>query len=116
MAAAMAVSLTGCGSITSGKRIIRISHAQSETHPEHLGLLAFKEYVEERLGDKNAFHTYLQIAHTCNEEAAEELKETVRELYPSAPVFVAPLSLSIGCHIGPGALAVACTGMLKELD
>ncbi|RHC51001.1 TRAP transporter substrate-binding protein [Hungatella hathewayi] len=51
-AAAMAVSLTGCGSITSGKRIIRISHAQSETHPEHLGLLAFKEYVEERLGDK----------------------------------------------------------------
>lgn len=52
MAAAMAVSLTGCGSITSGKRIIRISHAQSETHPEHLGLLAFKEYVEERLGDK----------------------------------------------------------------
>ena len=52
MAAAMAVSLTGCGSITSGKRIIRISHAQSETHPEHLGLLAFKEYVEDRLGDK----------------------------------------------------------------
>ena len=52
MAAAMAVSLTGCGAITSGKRIIRISHAQSETHPEHLGLLAFKEYVEERLGDK----------------------------------------------------------------
>ncbi|WP_417088228.1 TRAP transporter substrate-binding protein [Hungatella effluvii] len=44
--------MTGCGSITSGKRIIRISHAQSETHPEHLGLLAFKEYVEERLGDK----------------------------------------------------------------
>ena len=52
MAAAMAVSLTGCGSITSGKRIIRISHAQSETHPEHLGLLAFKENVEERQGDK----------------------------------------------------------------
>ena len=52
LAAAMAVSLTACGSITDGKRIIRISHAQSETHPEHLGLLAFKEYVEERLGDK----------------------------------------------------------------
>ena len=49
---AVAVSLTGCGSVTSGKRIIRVSHAQSETHPEHLGLLAFKEYVEEKLGDK----------------------------------------------------------------
>ena len=47
-----AASLSGCGSLTGGKRIIRISHAQSETHPEHLGLLAFKEYVEEKLGDK----------------------------------------------------------------
>ena len=52
LGAAAAVSLTGCGSLTGGKRIIRISHAQSETHPEHLGLLAFKEYVEDRLGDK----------------------------------------------------------------
>lgn len=49
---AAAVSLTGCGSLTGGKRIIRISHAQSETHPEHLGLLAFKDYVEEKLGDR----------------------------------------------------------------
>ena len=52
LAAAVVFGLTGCGSLTNGKRIIRISHAQSETHPEHLGLLAFKEYVEENLGDK----------------------------------------------------------------
>ena len=58
LAAAMAVSLTACGSLTDGKRIIRISHAQSETHPEHLGLLAFKEYVEERLGDKYAVQIF----------------------------------------------------------
>ena len=47
-----ALALSGCSAGSSGKRIVRISHAQSETHPEHLGLLAFKEYVEERLGDK----------------------------------------------------------------
>ena len=52
LAAAMVTGLTGCGSLTDGKRIIRVSHAQSETHPEHLGLLAFKEYVEENLGDR----------------------------------------------------------------
>lgn len=52
MAAVMAATLPGCGAVTSGKRIIRISHGQSETHPEHLGLLAFKEYVESNLGDK----------------------------------------------------------------
>ena len=54
---AMVFGLAGCSSnggtaFTGGKRIIRISHAQSETHPEHLGLLKFKEYVEENLGDK----------------------------------------------------------------
>lgn len=57
----MAGSLTGlagCSSINSGKRIIRISHAQSETHPEHLGLLKFKEYIEEHLGDKYEVQIY----------------------------------------------------------
>lgn len=50
---AVLFGLTGCSSsVTGGKRIIRISHAQSETHPEHLGLLKFKEYIEENLGDK----------------------------------------------------------------
>ena len=51
-AAAALSGLSGCSAITDGKRIIRISHAQSETHPEHLGLLKFKEYIEENLGDK----------------------------------------------------------------
>lgn len=50
--AVVAVAVSGCGMVASEKRIVRIAHAQSETHPEHLGLLAFKEYVEEHLGDK----------------------------------------------------------------
>lgn len=50
--AAACLSLTGCGSLTGGRRIVRIAHGQSETHPEHLGLLAFEKYVEERLGDR----------------------------------------------------------------
>ncbi|KJJ69652.1 DegV family protein [Clostridium sp. FS41] len=99
-----------------GEKLDAFSKARTMKQARTTMLTALAHDLEERLGDKNAFHTYLQIAHTCNEDAAEELKETVRELYPSAPVFVAPLSLSIGCHIGPGALAVACTGMLKELD
>lgn len=52
--AVISLSLTGCSalSVSDGKRIIRISHSQSETHPDHLGLLAFEEYIEEKLGDK----------------------------------------------------------------
>lgn len=51
----MLFSVAGCSSVqsvTGGKRIIRISHAQAESHPEHIGLLKFKQYVEENLGDK----------------------------------------------------------------
>ncbi|MBR2528405.1 MAG: TRAP transporter substrate-binding protein [Blautia sp.] len=52
MLALSALALTGCGQGANGKRIIRISHMQAETHPEHIGLVAFKDYVEEKLGDK----------------------------------------------------------------
>ncbi|MBF0579762.1 TRAP transporter substrate-binding protein [Erysipelotrichaceae bacterium RD49] len=52
---ALAMLLTGC---SSEKRIIRIAHAQSETHPEHLGLLKFKEIVEDKLGDKYEVQIY----------------------------------------------------------
>ena len=49
----MAIGLFGCNlSATNGKRIVRIALGQSETHPQYAGLVAFKEYVEERLGDK----------------------------------------------------------------
>lgn len=53
-----AICLSGCGAVSSGKRIVRIAHAQSEEHPEHIGLLAFKEYVEERLGDRYEIQIY----------------------------------------------------------
>lgn len=44
--------LSGCGRAGGGKRIVRVSLGQSETHPQYLGLVALKEYVEERLGDR----------------------------------------------------------------
>ncbi len=58
-AAVLCASLPGCSiAVGNGKRIVRISHAQSETHPEHIGLLAFKEYIEENLGDKYEVQIY----------------------------------------------------------
>lgn len=99
-----------------GEKLDAFSKARTMKQAKATMLTALSHDLKERMGDKDAERTYLQIAHTCNGAAAEEFKETVQELYPGAPVFTAPLSLSIGCHIGPGALAVACTGMLKELE
>lgn len=55
----MATGLYGCNmSATDGKRIVRIALGQSETHPQYAGLVAFKEYIEERLGDKYEVQIY----------------------------------------------------------
>lgn len=52
----------------------------------------------------------LHIAHTQNYDEALKFKEEVQATFPDLEVnFVDPLSLSVSCHIGPGALAVACT-------
>lgn len=52
----------------------------------------------------------LAIAHTENFEEAERFKSEVKEEFPNIEfTYIDPLSLSVSCHIGPGALAVACT-------
>lgn len=45
-------ALTGCADFNDGKRIVRISHGQSVTHPQHLGLVAFEKYIEEKYPNK----------------------------------------------------------------
>lgn len=45
-------ALTGCGGVGNGKQIVRVAHSQTEKHPEHIALVAFKDYVESKIGDK----------------------------------------------------------------
>lgn len=48
---------SGCGQAEQ-KRIIRIGHNQSTNHPTHIGLTAFKDYINEELGDKYVVEVY----------------------------------------------------------
>ncbi len=48
----LAAALSGCQGNAQNKTIIRIAHVQSASHPDHIALLEFKSYIEERLGDK----------------------------------------------------------------
>lgn len=98
--------------IIEGGKLDAFSKARTAKQAKATMLTALAHEMEVRLGDKDAKHMNLQIAHTANWEAAEELKKEMELLYPEAPVHVDSLSLSIACHIGPGSLAVACTKML----
>lgn len=51
----------------------------------------------------------LQIAYTYDKDVALEFKKEVEERFPDAEVYLDCLSLSVSCHIGPGALALAVT-------
>ena len=55
---------------------------------------------------------HLEAAYTCSEEEAQKWKEEIEDRFPEYEVDMDPLSLSVACHIGPGAMAVACSKVL----
>lgn len=56
----------------------------------------------------------IDIAHTQNLEEAEKFKEELNEVFPGYDIYIDNLSLSVSCHIGPGALAVALSNIPEE--
>ena len=71
---------------------------------------AIRNDIENRFGGLDAHEVYLDIAHTNNEAEAERFRAEVEEAFPGYKVgYVDPLSLSVSCHIGDGALAIAAT-------
>ena len=59
-------------------------------------------------------HAYLQSAYTKDEEAALKWKEELMAEFPGMEFQQDPLSLSVACHIGAGALAVAWTHKIDD--
>lgn len=56
---------------------------------------------------------YIDAAYSGNREDAEAWKKEIEAFFPGNEVYLAPLSLSVACHIGAGALAITIT---KKLD
>lgn len=79
-------------------------------------LNAMETDIKERFGGmENMDHIHIEVAHTANEEAAKEFEEELREHFGvKNEIICNPLSLSVSCHIGPGALAVACSKAIPE--
>lgn len=77
-------------------------------------LQAMEDDINNRFGGMdNIDNINLAVAHTQNEEAVQELKNTVMDKFGVSHVDVYPLSLSVSCHIGPGSLAIACSKAIE---
>ena len=99
-----------------GEKLDAFAKARTTNQGKSIMLNAIKNDIENRFGgmteDK---HIWLQIAHTANLEAAESFKQEVMVQFPGYDIYIGALSLSVSCHIGPGALAIACSKQIPEL-
>ena len=78
-------------------------------------IAAVRKELEERFQDGDfGKHAYLQSAYTKDEEAALKWKEELMAEFPGLEFQQDPLSLSVACHIGAGALAVAWTHKIDD--
>ena len=67
-----------------------------------------KDYAERFSELEAAGEMQLALAYSyVDDETLQSWVDEVKEAFPNADLRISPLSLSIGCHIGPGALAIA---------
>lgn len=95
-----------------GEKLDAFAKARTKSAGKSMMLQAIKNDIENRFGgfDESAKERVtLHIAYTKDAEEAELWKQEVMETFPGFRLKMAPLSLSVACHIGPGALALACT-------
>ncbi len=78
---------------------------------------AVRRDFEERFHDPEGEKFYMQIAYTADDTEAKLFKQELEQEFPGHSIDILdPLSLSISCHIGPGALAVAIAKKVEELS
>ncbi len=65
--------------------------------------------------DGRVDNVHLEIAYTgVDDTEAKKFAEMINEEFPGQEIVISPLSLSVSCHIGPGALAMAISKAIPE--
>lgn len=91
-----------------GEKLDSYAKARTLKQSKSMMISAIQNDMATRWGDTDGSKCTIQIAHSCNEEEARILKEELKEVFPMAEdILINPLALSVACHIGPGALAIA---------
>lgn len=99
-----------------GEKLDAFAKARTVKQAKNIMIEAMKNDFAKRFNDPTGEHIHLEMAYTHDKEAAEAFKAEVQEAFPGMEIHMDPLSLSVSCHIGPGALAVACSKKLPELE
>jgi len=102
------------GTVLNIKPVLQIQGAKLDAFAKARGwkaakkimLDAIEQDITQRFAGKRV---QLMAAYTCSEEQALEWKKEIEARFPGYEVYMDKLSLSVSCHIGAGAMAVACS-------
>ena len=96
-----------------GEKLDAFAKARTVKQAKSIMIDAMKSDFEKRFGNPDGSQINLEMAYTYDLAAAEAFKEEVQAAFPNNEIVMSPLSLSISCHIGPGALAIACSKKIE---
>ncbi|MBQ7370726.1 MAG: DegV family protein [Blautia sp.] len=92
-----------------GEKLDAFSRTRGKKQARKVMLGAMKNDFETRFADYvKQGEMVLTGAYAGNPDEAAEWTEEIKEAFPGYDVKLDPLSLSVACHIGYGALAIAC--------
>ena len=92
-----------------GEKLDAFAKARTVKQAKSIMIEAMQSDCKNRFGDASGSNLYIDIAYTQDKDAAHQFLEEVQKVFPDQQCVINPLSLSVSCHIGPGALAVACS-------
>ena len=96
-----------------GEKLDAYSKARTVNQGKTTMLSAMKKDIAERFGGTDTETCHLYAVHASCPDLFEPWRNEVRAAFPAFRVSDDVLSLSVCTHIGPGALAIACSKKLE---
>ena len=92
-----------------GEKLDAFAKARTVKLAKGIMINAVKKDMETRIGHSAAGeHVHIGVAYTPGDGVDAWIQE-VQDAFPNHEIVANPLSLSVSCHIGPGALAITLT-------
>jgi len=97
-----------------GEKLDKFGMARTQSQAKSMMMNQVEKDIVERFGGKadgEGVNIYVAFSH--NEDVAKEFVKEIKERFPKSDPIANALSLSVSCHIGPGAIAIACSKVEK---
>lgn len=97
-----------------GEKLDAFSKCRTLKQAKQTMISAIQDDFEKRFGSsKKGENMHIEVAYSGEPDEGKIFYDEVKAIYPDHDIVMNPLSLSVSCHIGPGAVAIAC---VKKMD